>query len=146
MAADPNLHAVKFDLEVNIERPVHDVYAYVSDVTNLPEWQESAVAAEWIEQGRRFRERRTFLGRTAELELDVTASELDRRFDVKAVKGPVRFEIKHEFGPNGDATALRVTAEAAVGGALRFAAGMAKRQAERQFRADLKRLKDVLER
>ena len=125
---------------------MHDVFAYVSDVTNLPEWQESAVEAEWIEPGRRFRERRIFLGRTAELELEVTASEPDRRFDVEAVKGPVRFEIKHEFAPNGDGTSLRVAAEAAVGGALRFAAGMAKRQAERQFRADLERLKDVLER
>jgi uncharacterized membrane protein len=145
MAADPNLHAVRFDLQVAIARPVHDVFAYVSDVTNLPEWQESAVAAEWIEPGVRFRERRSFLGRTAELELEVTAAEPDRRFDVKAVKGPVRFEIRHEFAPNGNGTLLRVDAEAAVGGALRFAAGMAKRQAARQFKSDLQRLKRRLE-
>src|ERR671939_374664 len=50
----------------------------------LPEWQESAVAAEWIEPGKRFRERRSFLGRTAELELEVTACEPNRRFDVKS--------------------------------------------------------------
>ena len=137
---------MRFDLEIAIERPVHDVFAYVSDVTNLPEWQESAVAAEWIDPGTRFRERRNFLGRTAELELEVTASEPDRRFDVKAVRGPVRFWIRHEFAANGGGTLLRVDAEAALGGALRFAAGLAKRQAERQFRSDLERLKEVLER
>jgi uncharacterized membrane protein len=146
MAAQPNLPVMRFDLEVTIERPVEAVFAYVSDVRNLPEWQESAVSADWIEEGSRFRERRTFLGRTAELELEVTALEQDRRFDVKAVKGPVKFEIQHSFEAVGAATLLRVDANAAVGGALRFAARMAQGQAERQFRADLERLRALLER
>ncbi len=146
MAAQPNLRAVRFDLEVTIERPVADVFAYVTDVGHLPEWQESAVDAWWIEPAARFRERRTFLGRTAELELEVTAYEQDRRFDVKSVSGPVRFEIRHLFEAVAGDTVLRVTAEAPIGGALRFAAAMAKKQAERQFRSDLARLKDVLER
>ena len=50
MAAQPNLQAVRFDLEVTIERPVEDVFAYVSEVTNLPDWQESAVAADWMNE------------------------------------------------------------------------------------------------
>ncbi|TML02821.1 MAG: hypothetical protein E6G36_10960 [Actinobacteria bacterium] len=146
MAAQPNLRAMQFDLEVMIERPVADVFAYVTDVGHLPEWQESAVDAGWIEPGARFRERRTFLGRTAELELEVTAYEQDRRFDVKCVSGPVRFEILHLFEAVAGDTVLRVTAEAPIGGALRLAAAMAKRQAERQFRSDLARLKGLLER
>ena len=44
MAAQPNLQAVRFELEVTIARPVADVFAYVSDVTHLPDWQESARA------------------------------------------------------------------------------------------------------
>jgi uncharacterized membrane protein len=145
MAAQPNLQAVRFELEVRIARPVAEVFAYVSEVTNLPDWQESAVEAEWIEPPFRFRERRSFLGRTAELQLEVTAYEQDRRFDVKALLGPVCFEIGHEFSPAGGGTLLQVTAEAATGGAMRFAAALAKKQAERQFRSDLERLKDVLE-
>ena len=146
MAAQPNLPAVRFDLDVMIERPVGAVFAYVTDIRNLPEWQESAEAAHWIDEGSRFRERRTFLGRAAEIELEVTAFEQDRRFDVRAVTGPVKFEIRHRFDPADGGTRVHVSAEAAIGGALRFAAGMAKKQAERQFRADLQRLKKVLER
>jgi uncharacterized membrane protein len=146
MAAQPNLQTVRFDLEVKIERPVGAVFAYVTDVRNLPEWQESAEAADWIAQGSRFREQRSFLGRRADLEVEVTAFEQNRRFDVRALTGPVRFEIQHRFEPVDGGTLVHVSAEAALGGALRFAAGMAKRQAERQFRADLQRLKDVLER
>ena len=145
MAAQPNLHAVRFDLEVTIDRPVAAVFAYVSDVRNLPEWQESAVAAEWIEPGRRFRERRTLLGRAAETEVEVTAFEPERRFDVRALTGPVRFEIRHAFAKADGGTLLRVSSEAKTGGALRFAAAMAKSQVERQFRRDLDRLKNVLE-
>jgi uncharacterized membrane protein len=136
---------VRFDLEVTIARPVAAVFAYVSDVAHLPDWQESAVAASWIEPGKRFRERRSFLGRTASLELEVTACEQDRRFDVKSVSGPVRFEIRHAFEAAGEETRLRVSAEAATGRALRFPAAVAKKQAERQFRSDLERLKELLE-
>ena len=135
-----------FDLEVTIDRPVADVFAYVSDVRNLPQWQESAEGAEWIEEGKRFRERRSFLGRSASLELEVTAREENRRFDVRSVSGPVRFDIRHSFAEEGQGTRLAVTADAKIGVALKFAARMAQGQAERQFRSDLQRLKEVLER
>jgi uncharacterized membrane protein len=137
---------MEFDLEVRIDRPVADVFAYVTDVRNVPEWQESAESAEWIEDGRRFRERRHFLGRTATLELEVTALELDRRFDVRAATAPVHFEIRHSFEAADGGTLVRAHGEAKLSGALRFAAGMAKRQAESQFRKDFARLKEVLER
>jgi uncharacterized membrane protein len=146
MAAQPNLHRVQLDLEVTIDRPVAEVFAYVADVGNLPEWQHSAVAAEWVEPGVRFRERRSFLGRTADVELEVTASEPDRRFDVRSVTGPVRFVIRHSFEPAGEGTLVRLEAVAKVGGVLRFAAAMAQHEAQRHLRADLARLKEVLER
>ena len=53
---------MEFDLDVAIDRPVADVFAYVTDVRKVPEWQESAESAEWIEEGKRFRERRQFMG------------------------------------------------------------------------------------
>jgi uncharacterized membrane protein len=137
---------VKFDLEVRIDRPVAEVFAYVTDVRNVPEWQESAESAEWIDEGKRFRERRSFMGRTAEIELEVTAFEPERRFDVRAVKAPVTFEIRHSFEAVDGGTRLRADGEAKLSGALRLAAGMARRQAEGQFRKDFTRLKGVLER
>jgi len=146
MAAQPNLPAVEFEFEVRISRPVHEVFAYLTDVRNVPEWQESAVSAEWIEEGKRFRERRTFMGRSADLELEVTAFEPDWRFDVEAVKAPVKFGIHHSFEAVDGGTLVRVHGGAKLSGALRFAGRMAKRQAEGQFRNDFARLKEVLER
>jgi uncharacterized membrane protein len=136
---------VEFDLEVTIDRPVAEVFAYVTDVRNVPEWQESAVSAEWLEERRRFRERRHFMGRDADIELEVTVLEPERRFDVRAVKAPVKFEIRHSFEAADGGTRVRVNGEAKLGGALRFAAGVARRQAEHQFRRDFERLKELLE-
>lgn len=135
-----------FEFEVRIARPVADVFAYLTDVRNVPEWQESAVSADWIETGKRFRERRHFMGRNAELELEVTALEPDRHFDVQVVKAPVKFGIRHSFESVDGGTLVRVEGEAQLSGALRFAAGMAKRQAESQLRRDFERLKQILER
>jgi uncharacterized membrane protein len=137
---------VEFDLEVMIDRPVPDVFAYVTDIRNVPDWQESALSAEWLEEGRLFRERRHFMGRNADLELEVTALEPERRFDFRAAKGPVSFEIRHCFEGVNSGTRVRVHGKAKLGGALRLAAGMARRQAEHQFRRDFERLKELLER
>jgi uncharacterized membrane protein len=137
---------VEFELEVTIGRPLAEVFAYVTDVRNVPEWQESAVSAEWLEEGRRFRERRHFMGRDADIELDVTALEPERRFDIRTVKAPVKFEIRHSFEGVAGGTRIHVHGEAKLGGPLRLAAGMARRQAEHQFRRDFARLKERLER
>lgn len=137
---------MEFDLEVTIDRPADVVFGYVTDIRNVPEWQESAVSAEWLEQGRRFRERRHFMGREADLELEVVAVEPGRRFDVRAVNAPVNFEIRHSFQQVDGGTSVHVHGEAKLGGALRLAAGMARRQAEHQFRRDFQRLKELLER
>jgi uncharacterized membrane protein len=137
---------MQFDFDVSVDRPVADVFAYVTDVRNVAEWQESAASAEWLEEGKRFRERRQFMGRTAELTLEVTALEPNRRFDVRTVSSPVSFEIRHTFEASDGGTVVHVHGKAKIGGMLRLAAGMAKHQAERQFRSDFERLKAVLER
>jgi uncharacterized protein YndB with AHSA1/START domain len=140
---------VRFELTVEIARPPEEVFAYLTDVSNLPEWQRSAVSAEAegpVGEGSRVRERRTFLGRTVTTELEVTAYDPPRRFDVNALSGPVRLAISHtlEEQPEGR-TRVEVMVETRAGGLMRVAAGGATRAAEREFRADFQRLKEILE-
>jgi uncharacterized membrane protein len=141
---------IRFELDVAIERPVAEVFAYITDVSNLPEWQSTAEEARWedgsnIGLGSRMRERRTFLGRTLETTLEVTAYEQDRRFDLKAVGGPLPLTVQHEFEPANGRTRIHVVAEGEAGGFARFAQRMAAKQAERQFKRDFERLKELLE-
>jgi uncharacterized protein YndB with AHSA1/START domain len=44
---------MRVDLDVTIARPVADVFAYLTDVTKVPEWQESAQSGEWIDLRKR---------------------------------------------------------------------------------------------
>lgn len=141
---------IRFELDVVIERPVSEVFGYVTDVRNLPDWQGSAEEAEWegtgpVGRGSRMRERRTIMGRSLETRFEVTAFEPDRRFDFEAAGGPLPLRVRHEFEPDSGRTRLHVVVEAEPGGLFKFAGRMAAKQAERQFRRDFQRLKEILE-
>ena len=67
-----------FEITVDVARLPAEVFAYLTDVSKLPEWQATASEAELdgaVGQGARIRERRHFLGRDLRTELEVTAYE-----------------------------------------------------------------------
>jgi uncharacterized protein YndB with AHSA1/START domain len=141
---------VRFEFAVEIARPVEDVFAYVTDVHNLPRWQRATSEAAWVEnggprQGARIRQTTAFLGRTAELELEVTAYEPERRFDLRTLKGPVSFTVQHSFEPVDGGTRIQFVGEGRVARLFRLAEGAVAKQAERESRADFERLKSILE-
>jgi uncharacterized membrane protein len=142
---------IRFELGVVIDRPVEKVFAYLTDVRNLPDWQASAEEAGWegdgaVGVGSRMRERRLFMGRTIESTLEVTAFEPDRLFELEAAGGPIPLRVRHELEPADGSTRVRVAAEGKPGGLFKLAERMVAKQAERQFTRDFERLKEILER
>jgi carbon monoxide dehydrogenase subunit G len=114
----------------------------------LPEWQESAVSAEAegdLAVGTRIRERRKFIGKEIQTRLEVMAYEPPRRLDVKSRGGPVSFEIHHALEPANGGTRLSVNVDVKVGAMMRIAAQGPLKAAEREFRRDFDRLKEILE-
>jgi carbon monoxide dehydrogenase subunit G len=133
---------------VRIDRPPADVFRYLTDVEKAPEWQSSAleVSAEGeIGVGARIREIRNFLGRRAESTLEVTEYEPGRKFSLRVLSGPLPFEVRHTLVPDGEGTRLDWVAEADTSRFPKLAVLMMAGTAERQFKADLERLKRVLE-
>jgi carbon monoxide dehydrogenase subunit G len=61
---------------------------------------------------------------------------------LRALDSPIPFTVRHQLEPTGNATRLTVTAEGDVPG---LAAGLLARRAEKQFRKDFARLKQILE-
>jgi carbon monoxide dehydrogenase subunit G len=131
---------MRAELSIEIARTPEDVFAYLSDVSNLPEWQSGVRAAE--QNGDCIEETRSFLGREMHTTLEIVANEPPRVFTLKALDGPVRFTVTHELEPAGTGTRLRVAAEGDVPG---FASGIVAQQAKRQFSKDFARLKEILE-
>jgi carbon monoxide dehydrogenase subunit G len=138
-----------FEITLDIARPPADVFAYLTDVSKLPEWQSSAEEAQIdgaVQKGARIRERRRFLGRDVRTELEVEHYEPPARFDVASRGGPVSFAIDHRLAAAGEGTRLDVRVDVKVGTMMRVAAQGPLKMAEREFRQDFERLKEILER
>ena len=128
------------ELTIEIARTPADVFAYLTDVSNLPAWQ-AGVRSATLRDGR-VEESRSLLGRELHTSLEVVEQEEPRVFTLRALSSPVPFTVRHELEPADDGTRLTVTAEGDVPG---FAAGLLARRAEKQFRRDFERLKQILE-
>jgi len=135
-------------VEIDIDRPPEDVFAFLTDISRLPDWQGSAASAEAegpLAVGARIRETRRFLGREYKVVHEVTAYDPPQRFDVRSVEGPIPLSVRHTLEPSGGGTRLEAVGEANPKGLLRFAAGGVAKTAEAEFRRDFERLKELLE-
>jgi carbon monoxide dehydrogenase subunit G len=91
----------------------------------------------------RIEEARSLFGRELHTTLEIVEEEPPRVFTLRALNSPVPFTVRHELEPaDGGGTRLTVTADGDVPG---FAAGLLARRAEKQFRKDFERLKQILE-
>ena len=116
------------------------MFSYLTDVSNLPAWPTGVKSAA-LRDGR-IEESRSLLGRDINTTLEVVEQEEPSLFTLRVLDGPVRFTVRHELEPSEDGTRLTVTADGDVPG---FAAGLLARGAERQFRKDFERLRQILE-
>jgi len=139
-AAEPILLRVRAELTIEIARSPEDVFAYLTDVSNLPAWQ-SGLKSATAREGR-VEETRSFLGRELRTTLEIVEREEPRLFTLRALDSPVPFSVRHELEPSGGGTRLTVRAEGNVPG---FAAGLVAQRAKSQFRKDFARLKEILE-
>lgn len=137
------LRAVRAEVVVEIARPPEDVYAFLTDVSNLPKWQSGVHSAR--REGSHIHESRHMLGRELQTTLEVEQEEPPRVFALRALNSPVPFTVRHELEPSGEGTRLTVVGEGDPGMLPGFAAGVMARRAEKQFRKDFERLKKLLE-
>jgi uncharacterized protein YndB with AHSA1/START domain len=139
---------VRVEFTIEIHRPVVEVFEYLADVERLPEWQASAVESRAdgsLAKGCRISERRRFLGREFETELEVTAYDPPERLTLRALDGPVRFTVDHRLEERDGATLLHFAGEAKPSGMLRLAGPAVESKARHEFRRDFDRLKELLE-
>jgi carbon monoxide dehydrogenase subunit G len=141
---------VRFELEIEIAKPVHEVWEYLIEPENVPEWQASAVSSHQISDGRmgvgtHLRDERRFLGRRAHSEVEVTEFEPERLFTLHGISGPVRFTVRHRLEDRRGHTHLEIEAEAEPGGVGRLMRPMIEHAAAHEIRKDFDRLKQQLE-
>ncbi|HKI92855.1 MAG TPA: SRPBCC family protein [Gaiellaceae bacterium] len=141
---------MRAEVALEIARSQEDVFSYLTDTANLTAWQSGVHAAGIAgggppELGARIEESRHLLGRELHTTLEIAEYEPPRLFTLRALDGPVPFTVRHELAPVGGGTLLTVVGEGDAGLLPGFAAGIMARRAEKEFRRDFARLKELLE-
>jgi carbon monoxide dehydrogenase subunit G len=144
------MSGMRAELTIEIDREPAEVFAYLTDISNLPAWQSGVSRAQMEDgggprTGARIRESRTMLGRELDTTLEIEEYEAPRLFVLRALNSPVPFSVRHELEPSGEGTRLTVVGEGDTGFLPGFATGLMARRAEKQFRKDFERLKRLLE-
>lgn len=141
---------INLEIGVLIDRPVHDVFSFVSTPTNLPQWQAGIkevkpTSAGAVGVGATFHNLGEILGRRLEGDMQVTEYEPDTKFGFKGVNGPMTVQAVITFKPAGTGTKLSLSIQAEPGGVFKLAESVLVNQIRSQFEGNLDRLKSLLE-
>ena len=136
---------------VEIERPVEEVFAYMTELDELPKWLDGVREAKPLSPdptaiGSQVCHTNEFMGQTFESVFEVLEWNDNECTVFKVISGPLRGTSTQRFEVLGPGT-TRVTIEV-VGdgtGALKLGNFIAKRAAQRQVNRSLENVKDLLE-
>ena len=135
-----------------ISRNPDDVFAYVTDPTQLPEWQESVIKAESSQIPARIGTRARVTRRVGRRELTQSAELADltppTRWVVRGLDGPVRGNVTGRIEPLDDGTRSRVTIELELEGhgiGKLLLPLFVQRKAQDEMPRNMQRLKEQLE-
>jgi uncharacterized protein YndB with AHSA1/START domain len=141
---------IAFETDVGIDRPVEEVFAYVSDPLNLPHWNAAVEAAREISAGQNgvastySMERELPTGRAVN-ELEVVASDPPRRFAIRTTAGPTPFLYRYRFAVEKGRTIVHLDAQVELEGVAALLPQLARLAVKRGVDDNLAALKQILE-
>ena len=140
----------RIEIDVDINRPVEEVFDFVSNSENLPRWRATALAVKKASAGPLtlggiFRGRFTFLGRQFDGNLEVTAHQANHVYATKMTAGPFPLETRYTFEAIEGGTRIHFVMEGEPGGFFKMAEPVVVNVARRSYETDLQNLKDILE-
>jgi uncharacterized membrane protein len=141
---------ITFDLGILIDRPVENVFAFISNPMNLPKWQSMVAKVEPafsgpVGIGSKYKIQSEVMGRKMEGVMEITDFIPSEKFGFKNVAGPVQVQAVVTFKPAGTGTRLNLNGQGEPGGVFKLAEGVLAKQVKSQMEENLKRLKSVLE-
>jgi ligand-binding SRPBCC domain-containing protein len=137
---------------VVINRPPQEVFDYVANRENLPEWSSPILEVQkqtqgpLTEEGARYTTVAKALGRRFQTPFEVTVHDPPRRHTDTSTGGPFPQEYTHIFEElEGGRTRLTEVTDGEPGRFFRLVGPLLEASGRRQFKADLETLKDLLE-
>ena len=141
---------INLDLGTLIDKPVKDVFAFVTNPANMSKWNSAVVSMEQITpgavgMGTKFKTVGEMLGRRIEGEMQVIAFEPDSKYGFQMNAGPVQVNVTLGFKTVGTGTKLSLNAQGNPGGLFKLAEGVMQGRVKSMMEENLTRLKSVLE-
>ncbi len=141
---------INLDLSTLIDRPVKDVFSFVSNLNNMSKWNSAVVSLEQITPGdvgigTKFKSVGEMMGRRIEGEVQVTNYEPDTKTGFQMNAGPMQMNITIAFKPVGTGTKVSLNAQGNPAGVFKLAEGMLQGRVKSMMEENLARLKSILE-
>jgi uncharacterized membrane protein len=144
---------ITVDVSTNIQRPVEEVFAFLTNIENLKSYARGVTEAEWLPPGyvgigSRFRVVRSVMGRAHDLTCEVTDVRPNRKFMFRSISGS-----KVDFGggvifedANGSTRVTLISEAEEPRGVLKLAVPMFVRTLRDELNVELASVKRHLER
>ena len=142
---------IAFQTSIAIERPVDEVFAYVSDPSTFPVWNSAVEAVRLTSPGKGrpgstyMLERLLPTGRATN-ELEIVAREQPHEFAIRTTAGPTPFLYRYRFAGENGTTVIHLDAQLELSGVATLLPQLARLGVKRGVDANLATLKRVLER
>jgi uncharacterized protein YndB with AHSA1/START domain len=140
----------KLESSVVINRPLEEVFAFVTNPEKMTQWMAELVEVKQTSEGSvgvgtTFSAVAKPLGRRAESTQEVVEYEPNGKFAIKSASGPVASQDEYTFESVAGDTKLTRVVEAEMGGFFKLAEPLVVRMMRRQFKTNFANLKDLLE-
>jgi len=141
---------INLDLSTLIDKPVKDVFAFVTNPNNMSKWNSAVVSMTQITPGAvglgtKFKNVGEVMGRRIEGEMQVVAFEPDSKYGFQMNAGPVQVNVVLNFKTVGTGTKLSLNAQGNPGGLFKLAEPVMAGRVKSMMEENLARLKSVLE-
>ena len=141
---------IKIVTEVNISRPSNEVFAYISNFENNPQWQSGQVSATFtsggpLRVGSTYDQVARFLGRTIVSEFEVLEYEPGRLIKASSTSGSFPITFTRIVEPSGYGAAVKAIVEGDSSGFFKLAEPLMARMVQRSVDSDYQNLKRILE-
>jgi len=141
---------IKTERNIFINRPQQEVFDFMSNLSNRPQWDKEVISAEWtsespIRVGSTYKVATGFLGRKIEIVVEITGWNPPNLWGVKALSGPFPMESTTKCEAQENGTLVTETSQTELKGFFKLAEGLLGKELQKDRERVLAALKQVLE-
>ena len=138
-----------FENTVMIARPIEDVFAFLSDLENIPKWNYAIVETRKISEGPLgvgtvYHQVRSVPNRSEE-RLEITTYDPPRQLEIRGQLGPLASRLFYALDATPEGTRVTNTVELELRGPVRLLGRVAVPRVRDAVATNLRKLKDLLE-